>query len=162
MLSIITKSKLEPVLLEPHGEGLEEVYYTIRGRPNITVLFPGMMGKEFAKTFGHYHKHNEPEKYEILLGVGKFIIQAREINDWEKDILVIDVKKGDTISIPFGFGHCMINTGEAPMVTIDTAPSNAVEEINEYEPIKNKHGMGFYITRENEELKLIKNSAYER
>ncbi|MEK7565728.1 MAG: glucose-6-phosphate isomerase family protein [Patescibacteria group bacterium] len=151
MISIRKLTDLKEVLMDPAATGPEDVYYMLRGNPNITVLMPGKIGQEYTKTFGHYHKDDSPEKYEILLGEGIFMLQSRQ-----NETQTISFKKGDIIEIPAGFGHCLINTGSSSVVTID----NANAQINDYEPIRQKHGMAVYIIEENGQPKLVKNPAY--
>ncbi len=158
---IKTEKELEPVLEQSPVNPTEAVYYAIRGHPNVTVLLPGTIGREFNKTFGHYHKHDEMEQYQVLLGTGLFLMQKREILNPETDVRAVYFQAGDQVEIPAGFGHTMINTGLEPVVTQDTAPEEAAEKINDYEPVAAKHGFYYYVVSEAGETKLVKNSRYD-
>ncbi len=163
MLGIRTLEQLRPVLLCPEGDGPEEVYYMIRGNPNITVMNPGKIGNEYVKTLGHYHKHNEPERYKILFGTALFLLQKKKEGkkDSIEDIKIVKGEQGATINIEEGYGHTMINIGNTPLVTTDNAPSNASEAINDYEPIKSMQGFAYYVVEDNTgKMNLIKNKNY--
>ncbi len=156
MLSVRKLTDLKEVLLNPVASGPEDVYYMLRGQPNFTITVPGKIGQEYSKTFGHYHQHNEPERYEVLLGEAIFILQSRQ-----NEIKTVHAKKGDIVEIPAGWGHNLSNTGETLLITADNAPGNAETEVNDYEPIRQKHGMAYYVIEENGQPKLIRNKNYE-
>jgi len=146
MLKTRTLVELKEVLQNPQASGPEEIYHMLRGRPNITVLVPGKIGEEFTKTYGHYHKHNETEVYEILYGTGLLLTQRRGEDDAQlEDIRLQEVGVGDKVKVPEGYGHAMINVGATFLVTADNAPSDAETSQNDYEPIKKLRGFGYYI-----------------
>ena len=115
---------MREVLLEPEAKGPESVYVMIRGKPNITVLVSGKIGKEFTKTYGHYHKDDRSETYKVLFGEGKMLIQNRaslaedESRRDASDIQLLEMKTDETVVVPEGYAHTMINTGDGPLVTL--------------------------------------------
>jgi len=146
-MSQIKIRKLEDmreVLMDPKALGPEDVYVMIRGKPNITVLVPGRIGQEFTKTYGHYHRDDRSETYRVLLGEGKMLIQNRDASD----VRLLEMKAGGTVVVPQGYAHTMINTGNEPLVTADDAPTDAETSVNDYEPIREKKGFGYYIVED--------------
>ncbi len=163
MLSIRKINEMKPVLYNPNAEGMQEIYYMIRGNPNITVMNAGKIGKEYLKTLGHYHKNNEAEIYKVLFGKALFLLQKRVGKEEDKiqDIKIIKAKEGDTVHIKEGYGHTMINIGSTALVTTDNAPSNASEAVNNYQPIKKMSGFAYFVVEgENGEPQLVKNKNY--
>lgn len=70
----------------------------------LTVINPGVVGKEFYFTKGHIHKKLTPEFYILLEGKGELLIQK----DKPK---VIKLKLGEITLIPERYAHRLINTG---------------------------------------------------
>ncbi|RDD52746.1 hypothetical protein BA065_00505 [Nanoarchaeota archaeon NZ13-N] len=149
------KKDMEPVLLEYDGED-EEMYYMYRGifreedekqfqdyriRHDITVVPNKMVGKEYNKTFGHYHPDNYPELYEVIRGEAIFIMQSRDF----KSLILIRAKRGDQILILPGYGHVMVNVGREPLIT-----SNLVywDFESDYNVFRERRGAMVYITED--------------
>ena len=156
LIKIRKLKDMREVLMDREADGPEDVYVMIRGEPNITVLVPGKMGREFTKTHGHYHKDNRSETYKVLFGEGKMLIQNRSASD----IQLLEMRVGETVVVPEGYAHAMINTGEGPLVTIDDCPSGAETNVNDYEPIKEKRGFALYVVEEDGEIRTISNLKY--
>ena len=150
--------EMREVLMNPEAEGPEDVYVMIRGKPNITVLVAGKIGQEFTKTHGHYHQDDRSETYRVLLGEGKMLIQNRAVDD----IQLLEMKVGAPVVVPAGYAHTMINTGNGPLVTVDSCPADAETDVNDYELIKEKRGFTKYVVEdENGGIQLISNPRYE-
>lgn len=155
--------KMKEVLMEPDALGPEEMYFMIRGIPNITIWNPGKVGKEYVKTYGHYHKHNEPESYLVLHGEGIFLMQKMGKTDDEVvDIKIQKAKVGDVVDIPIGWGHVACNIGKKFLVTADNAPADAEHNQNDYTAIQRMHGFAYYILEENGKPALVKNPKYKK
>ena len=150
--------EMRGVLLDRDADGSEDVYLMIRGQPNITVLLPGKIGREFTKTYGHYHNDDRAETYKVLFGCGKMLIQNREAGD----VQLLEMKVADEVVVPEGYAHTMINTGDTPLVTTDDAPADAEEDVNDYEPIKEKQGFALYVVEENGRTKTVPNPRYNK
>jgi len=157
---------LKKVLLEPETVRddvpayymYRDLYYSLKDREtikekglryDITIIPPAMAGKEYIKTFGHYHPEAEqglsfPEIYEVLSGKAIFLIQ-REEDGTVRDALAISAESGDKVIIPPDFGHVTIN------------PSNKVLKMSNwvnrnfssiYDPYTNRRGACYYLTVE--------------
>ena len=148
---------MREVLLDCDADGPEDVYVMIRGKPNITILLPGKIGREFTKTYGHYHKDDREETYQVLFGEGKMLIQNRTADD----IQLLEMKIGEEVIVPEGYAHTMINTGDGSLVTADDCPMDAETNVNDYEPIKREQGFAKYVIENgNGEIKLVSNPKY--
>ena len=137
---------------------------------DITIIMPGEVNGEVKKTSGHYHGWN-PEKtntygevYEVIKGTALYILHKSANFDEEDpgnvkvdDLIFATVHEGETILVPPNYGHCSCNIGEGPLVFSNLAyrpcPVN-------YGPVKHFHGMAYYVTRENGEIRLRKNERY--
>lgn len=165
--------KMKEVLMHPEAEGPEIHYYMIRGgkdKKNITVWETGQVEGEYIKTYGHYHVGKLDETYWILQGEGIVLLQKRkEDKDDEIEIFyAIPVKAGDSVFIPSGMGHLVVNTGQTWLVTADDSPVN-FEEADpvslpghaDYEPLKKLHGFAYYVIEQDGKPTLVKNPNYK-
>lgn len=169
---------MKEVLMDPEASGPEIHYYMIRGgkeKKNITIWETGLVGKEYIKTYGHYHVGEISETYTVLEGEGVVLLQKRkEENGQPKDgeiesFFAIKVKAGDSVFIKSETAHLVANIGDTWLVTSDDSPVN-FEEVDpvslpghaDYEPIKKLHGFAYYLIEENGEPKLVKNPNYSQ
>lgn len=99
-----------------------ELYYMYRGveetngiRYDITIIPAKMMGKESAKTKGHYHIGKYQEIYIVLEGQSIYLLQKMKTNTPNEieDVYAIKCQKGDVIIIPPDYGHVTINPSES-------------------------------------------------
>lgn len=170
--------EMKEVLMSPEASGPAIHYYMIRGgkeKRNVTVLESGTVGGEYIKTYGHYHVGNLDETYWIAEGEGIVILQNRKLDESGKPIddeiesfQAIAVKKGDSVFIPSGTGHLLVNTGKVWLVTIDDSPVNfdEVDPVSlpghvDYEPVRKMRGFAYYVAEENGQPKLLKNQKYK-
>src|SRR4030042_1228959 len=95
-------SQLDEVLMEElHPEDDKPIYLMFRDvyrtddlRYDITVVASRVLGKEYARTYGHYHpiaedKMTYPEVYQVLFGEAKFVLQKQN-RDLSTDVIVVD------------------------------------------------------------------------
>lgn len=172
-----THEKMKEVLMNPDASGPEVHYYMIRGgvdKKNITVWETGTVGGEYVKTYGHYHVGHLDETYWIISGEGIVLLQRRKsgaagpIDDEIESFYAIRVKEGDSVFIPSGTGHLVVNTGTTWLVTKDDSPVN-FEEVDpvslpghaDYQAIQKMHGFAYYCIEENGQPKLVKNENYK-
>ena len=166
MITTRTLEQLKPVLKDPTTAGLSEVYYVIRPvvarsfgkESNITIIPPARLESEFPKTFGHYHKRNEPEIYRFLYGSGLVLIQQRDSRGKVIKAQAISAKAGETVSVPEGFGHALVNTGDDLLITADWESDEAGHD---YADIKAKHGMAYYVLEKEGNVVFEKNTHYK-
>lgn len=170
--------EMKEVLMCPETPGPAVHYYMIRGgkeKRNVTILESGNVGGEYIKTYGHYHIGNLDETYWIAEGEGVVVLQKRKLDESGKPIddeiesfQAIAVKKGDSVFIPSGTGHLLVNTGKNWLVTIDDSPVNfdEVDPVSlpghaDYEPVRKMRGFAYYVVNEDSKPKFIKNSNYK-
>lgn len=170
MGSMLTERKLDDlrkVLLDSSSSGPEVVYYVLRffnprfgPEPSITIIPPARIGREYPKTYGHYHQHGEGETYRVLYGKATVLIQKPKGGQFEEieDVKLLTAESSGTINVPKGYGHCLINTTDDLLITADWEAESAGHV---YQPIKEGHGMAYYLVEgENGKPKTIPNSHY--
>lgn len=172
-----THEKMQEVLMDPQGKGPAIHYYMIRGgkdQKNITVWEPGTISGEYIKTYGHYHVGNLDETYWILFGQGIALLQKRAeengqpLNDVIEEFKAIPVKPGDSVYMPSGYGHLVVNTSTTYFVTADDSPVNfgEVDPVSlpghaDYEPVKEMKGFAYYVVEYEGKPALKENPMYK-
>ncbi|AST57723.1 glucose-6-phosphate isomerase [Thermoanaerobacterium thermosaccharolyticum] len=133
-------------------------------RYDLIVVRPGCIGDEFKKTSGHYHCQvpnqgiSYPEIYEVMQGNAVFVLQKSNENGDIIEAYAVKGNPGDKLLIPPDYGHVAINIGNEPLIFADLVSS---ECSNMYGPIGEKHGMSYYITKDEiEGFKVVMNPNY--
>lgn len=174
-----THEKMKDVLFDPNAVGPAIYYYMIRGgvdQKNITVWEPGIVGKEYIKTYGHYHVGNLDETYWILYGKGIALLQklatdsqGNMIADTVEEFKAVPVKQGDSVYMPAGYGHLVANIGKTYFVTADDSPVNFEEKDPtslpghaDYELVKKMGGFAYFVVEDNGKPALIRNNKYKK
>lgn len=170
-----THEKMLDVLMAPDAPGPEIHYYMIRGgstKKNITVWESGTVGGEYIKTYGHYHVGALDETYWIVQGEGIALLQKRAVVDGVERADIIEefiakpVKAGDSVYMPPGYGHLLVNTGNEWFVSADSSPvegagdSASMPGHADYEPVKAMRGFAYYVIEHEGKPALVKNPAY--
>lgn len=160
---IRTGERMREVLMEPGKLGAGECYYMHRGvcrerdcgaieraglRYDITVIPAIMHGREFNKTYGHFHervkgagtKITYPEVYEVLQGKAHYLMQ----NQTSGDVFFVEAKPGEKVVVPPNYGHVTIN----PSKTETLVMANWVERNfkSEYAEFRERRGAMYYET----------------
>lgn len=177
--------KMKEVLMNPETAGPDVHYYMIRGgknKTNITVWETGTIsnpfdkaqGKEYIKTYGHYHVGNISETYSILQGEGILLLQKRKIDangqaldDEIENFQAIKVKSGDKIFIQPEMGHLIVNTGNIWLVTSDDSPvyTDDVDPVSlpghaDYKAVQKMGGFAYFVVEKDGAPTLVKNPKY--
>lgn len=157
---------MRDVLQDSTAYGPDELYWMYRDialpedrpiieklglRYDITVLRPGKIGREYIKTYGHYHPLKPgtaisyPEVYEVLHGTALYILQKKGAcaGRVEQFISVI-AEPGDKVVIPPNFGHVTVNIGDEPLVMANWV---AREFSSEYEEFRSLRGAAYYAVQ---------------
>jgi glucose-6-phosphate isomerase len=132
----------------------------------IVVIPPYKVGNEYVKTRGHYHRLmpnsplTYPEVYTQFCGHLQYLIQKpksfTEIDNMEECIL-IDLEAGESLIIPPGYAHFIINpTNEVGVM----AGLWCKEEIQDSAPIIKMKGAGYYLIEESGSSCFIPNPSY--
>ncbi len=119
-------------------------------RYDITVIPPAKVGREYIKTFGHYHppanKVSYPEIYEVLEGEAIYLLQKRgERDSVIEDVVAVYAKKGDKVVIPPDYGHVTINPSNSTLKMANWVCRNFSSI---YEPYSRLRGACYYYTTE--------------
>ena len=156
---------LRPVLLNPQAEGPDPVYQvfsleTADGQDsnwaNQTVLVPGLIGQEYTKTFGHYHPDDSPvETYKLTTGEGVLVLHKKDLSV----VYLVKAEVGDEIKITNQFGHAWSNVGQVPLISFDDWRDG--HSPGDYDQIKEKQGMAYYLVAEGDQVKVVANSHYQ-
>ncbi len=167
--------KMRDVLMQPNAKGPAIHYYMIRGgknKKNVTVWESGTVGGEYIKTYGHYHIGNLDETYWIVQGEGVALLQkmVEENGVYQPDKIeefkAVRVKAGDSVYMPPGYGHLVVNTGPQWLVTTDDSPvadagdSASMPGHADYEQVKKMGGFAYYVIEQNGSPALVKNPRY--
>lgn len=132
---------------------------------NMTLIAPGEYNGEFPKTFGHYHSSTTTERYKLLSGKGILLMQKRKFvdDDWVSDelekIYFVEFLQGDELDITKEWGHSWSNIGNEPLVTLDNWRDGHTPE--DYQPIEELGGMGYFLVKNNEGANFIPNPKYK-
>ncbi|MEI8062315.1 MAG: glucose-6-phosphate isomerase family protein [bacterium] len=170
--------KMREVLMSPDSVGPEVHYYMIRGgteKQNVTVWEVGTVGGEYIKAYGHYHVGDISETYKILKGEGILLLQKRKvgadgvpIDDEIETCYAVRATAGDSLFIPSGSGHLLLNTGSTWLTASDDSPVNFAEANPvslpghaDYETVHKMKGFAYYVIEQNGKPAFVKNPTYK-
>lgn len=122
------------------------IYSTDDIRYDITIIPPKIIGKEYAKTFGHFHPYAEkeltyPEVCHVIRGSCKFLLEKKN-SDYSMNVLLVSAKEGDTVLIPPNYGHVTINDSKTTLIMANLVSTKFQSDYEEYE--KNNGG-AYYL-----------------
>ena len=170
-----THEQMRDVMMDPTAPGPTVHYYMIRGgskKRNITVWESGTVGGEYIKTYGHYHIGDISETYRVLEGEGIVLLQkvAEEngvpVADRVAEFKVVRVKAGNSVRMPAGYGHVLVNTGGSQLVTIDSSPVEGPDNMAtlpgrvDYEMVRQMRGFAYYVVEKDGTPVLVRNPRY--
>jgi len=171
-----THEKMQDVLMKPDAPGPAIHYYMIRGgskKRNVTVWESGTVGGEYIKAYGHYHIGALDETYWIILGEGIALLQKMVVENGvpnpEKieEFKAVRVKAGDSVYMPPGHGHLVVNTGTTWLVTADDSPVEGTGDNAsmpghaDYETVKKMRGFAYYVVEKDGKPALVANPLYK-
>ena len=116
-------------------------------RYDITVIPPGMLGREYIKTAGHYHPQppgsivSYPEIYEVLEGEALYLLQKQDLSN----VVAVNASAGDKVLVPPDYGHITINRSNK---TLKMANFVARKFSSLYEPYKQRGGGAYFFTKD--------------
>lgn len=158
---------MKPVFKNQETVKNDSIYYTVyrnleilggKLRYDITVLPQKIVGREFTKTFGHYHKDVSPELYEVLEGRAYFLLQRYEKNPAEiQEVYIVEAVAGEKAIMPPGFGHFSVNIGKNDLVLANWIGLGDYD----YNLFKNLHGGCYYIVDGGQNIEFAKNPNYK-
>jgi glucose-6-phosphate isomerase len=172
--AVRTIEQMQEVLADPSVSSPKELYYMYRDvyctkdhntiqehkmRFDVTVIKPGMLGKEFMKTAGHYHPGSYPELYEVVYGEALCLQQKADKNNPKviKEVIVVKAKQGQKIICLPNFGHILINISQKPLITSNWV---SAEFSSEYDLYKKAQGAAYYALSDKGNISWQKNKFY--
>lgn len=130
-------------------------------RYDITVIRPGLLGKEYMKTAGHYHPGLFPELYEVLNGRAWCLLQKYDLKDFQiiTDVILVKAEAGEKIVCLPGYGHILINPDEKDaLVTANWVSSRFSSDYSLY---KKAGGAAYFFENENGKASISKNKFFK-
>ena len=161
--------------MDPTAPGPVVHYYMIRGgskKRNITVWENGTVGGEYIKTYGHYHIGDISETYRVLEGEGIVLLQKLVMENGvavanrDAEFKAVKVRAGNSVRMPVGYGHVLVNTGNSRLVTIDSSPVDGPDNIAalpghiDYEMVRQMRGFAYCAIEKDGTLALVRNPRY--
>ena len=140
-----------------HLENDTDLFKKYHLRYDITQISPGLIGKEFVKTIGHYHKDLSPEIYEVLFGEAIFLFQKINSGGKADKVYLIEVGVGQKVIVPSGYGHVTINSGKDFLIAADISFDKMEPD---YDFFKNHKGAACYVLKNNSDITIVKNENY--
>ncbi len=96
----------------------EESGHVLHG---MTTIYPGLVGREYYMTKGHYHRERAAgEVYLCLSGLGKLVMERED-----GETAVLDMEPGTACYVPPYWAHRACNVGEKPLVFFASFPGHA-------------------------------------
>ena len=137
-------------------------------RYDLTVTLPGSVGREHAKTAGHYHPKDETglsfaEIYEVVHGRAAFVLQrVTDVEADEPEVLNVWVQvcdAGDRILIPPDCGHVTVNLGAKPLVVADLVSLRCGHMYGTYRACR---GAAYYVLQDRSAPEMFRLEANAR
>ena len=174
-------AQMASVLLEPDARAPEDVLYWIGrvyddawARPLLeaarlafayVLVPPWKVGREYAKTQGHYHpampasRMSFPEVYTHSCGQLYLLMQRRSAGQAAHldDCVLIEMQPGQSIMVPPGYAHILINPSDEPALMAGLyCPDFAAN----YEPIRSLGGAAYHLVEADGREQAVLNSRY--
>jgi oxalate decarboxylase/phosphoglucose isomerase-like protein (cupin superfamily) len=174
-------AQMQSVLLEPQARPPGDVVYWIGrvyddacsepllARAHLAFAYvlvpPHKIGCEYAKTQGHYHpampgsRMSYPEVYTHYYGRLYLLMQRRAAGQAAHldDCVLIDMQPGQSIMVPPGYAHILINASNHPALM---AGLYCLDFTADYEPIRSLAGAAYYLVDQNGRECSLANRLY--
>jgi len=130
-------------------------------RYDVTIIPPNKIGKEYVKTFGHYHPKikghgiSYPELYQVSAGRAHYLLQKRGSSGELEDAYSVKAAKKDIVLIPPDYGHVSINPGDSELSMSNWVCRSFDSDYGDY---KRMGGAAYFIL---EGERIIPNKRYD-
>lgn len=122
-----------------------------------TVVFPDIVGIEFAKT-KTVVSVDSPRLVECIAGMGVAILQPPEPALTEEMVpFIVDMYPGVKVAVPPQWGYTLVNIGREPLATIELLHKDQPLHIT----YKDRKGAPLYLIERNGSVEIVKNSQYK-
>jgi len=127
-------------------------------RYDLTVIFPALLGEEYAKTMGHYHLDcgeagSHPEIFEVLEGEAQFLLQRVWKGEVDQ-VILLTAREGDRVLVPPGYGHVIINASSRQVIMGNLISRKCIQTNDHYVA---QQGAAYYVLTND---RLVKNPRY--
>ena len=146
-----------------HLQGDAAVWAAANVVYGIVIFAPGEFAGEYVKSSGQYHPPTPPsnkatpEIYTVLSGVGHFLLQkASPPYSKIEDVVLVEVRAGESFVVPPDYGHLQINPGPEPLV-FSYAVKDGMKGV--YDPFKERGG-ALYFEMADEQHRFVLNPRY--
>ncbi len=174
--AVRTIDEMKEVLFDKSIISPQELYFMYRGvgiskdsaemqknnlRYDITVIRPGILGKELMKTAGHYHPGLFPELYEVLNGKAWCLLQKYDPEDFQKitDVILVKAEAGEKIICLPGYGHILINPSERQVLVTANWVSSRFN--SDYSLYKKAGGAAYFFEKINGNVRITENKFFK-
>jgi len=133
----------------------------------LVLLPPMKVGVEYVKTHGHYHSSisssniGYPEVYTHYYGELYLYMQRRSNGSTMEldDCVIYEMIPGQSIMVPPGYAHILINTSQEPALM---AGLYSLDAIHDYQPILETAGGAYFLINETGRDRFVPNRRYSK
>lgn len=159
MIIAKTNKDLKPVLMKSAKAEIKNPYYLIEDNDQlIFVVASGRNGSEFNKTVGYFSNYPGMQTYQCLYGQGIIVMQRNDPEGEAKEFKVTTLNPGKQVSVPAGWGMCIVNTGSSLLVVLRNSFLSQ-KDVDE-KPIIAKQGFAYYVVDKRGEIGFEPNPNY--
>lgn len=160
MITAKTIKDLKPVLMDRLSDVVKNPYYMIDDAgQEITVVSSGLNGVEFNKTAGFFCTFPGMQTYVSLYGSGLMLMQRNDEMGEAKEFKIVTLSPLRQMSVPAGWGMCLINTGSTYLVVLRT--SRLDENYIEDKSVLEKGGFAYFVVEKKGEISFEQNPSYK-
>lgn len=158
MVTEKTYKDLKPVLVDKDGKGVKSAYYEIEDGQSIFVVSPGYNGVEFNKTIGFFSNFPGMQTYFCLYGSGVLLMQRNDPEGEAKEFKVVMFSPLKQVSVPVGWGMCLVNTGGNYLVVLRSTP--LPKKNTDSKAVLDKGGFAYFVIEKKGEVVFEPNPKY--
>ncbi len=134
-------------------------YQILDNQQSIFVVTSGSNGGEYNKTVGYFSNFSLMQTYQCLYGQGIMVMQRNDESGEAKEFKVLSLSPGRQISVPSGWGMCLVNTGSTYLVVLRN--SFLDEKYIDEKPVLKKGGFAYFIVEKKGEIGFEENPSYK-
>lgn len=151
--------EIKPVLMEITKPYIKEPYYIIKSNDQVIfVIASGLNGIEYNKNEGFISGYEGVVQYQCLYGQGLMLLQRNDELGEAKEFKITTINFGKQVSLPLGWGFCLVNIGKNLLVVLESRDLEEKEMITK--PIFDKRGLAYYVVEKKGEIAFEQNPNY--
>jgi glucose-6-phosphate isomerase, archaeal len=121
---------------------------------STTVIQPGMVGREYYMTKGHFHEIRDRAEIYIGLSGEGCLVMAREDGHYTVEAM----RRGAVNYVPGGWAHRSVNVGDGPLVFFAVYPGDAGYDYGTIE----EEGFPVLVVAGEDGPEVVPNPRYKR